>query len=326
MNQKKLMATCLLHIGSNMWRDKYAPIAADDKWNSPNSDIGWSDSLRFDREVFHHLTEELPKLGIDTVLLDIGDGVRYDSHPEIGVCDALTPDELRAEVRRLRKLGLNPVPKLNFSAAHDAWLGDYERMLATDIYRAVIGDLIHEICDIFEKPDYLHLGMDEETPSHQAAYGFSAVRGEELWWKDFYHMVAVCERENTRPWIWSDYYWHHKESFLSKMPKTVLQSNWHYYRLRGERGDEGQNGVGWTTFFDLAERGYDQVPTTTTWDFSANTEQVIWGLAQAALPHMKGFMSASWMTTQPQNYYGILEDADRLCRALKEYGAAFPHE
>jgi len=32
---------------------------------------------------------------------------------------------MKDEIARLKGLGLEPIPKLNFSACHDAWLKDY---------------------------------------------------------------------------------------------------------------------------------------------------------------------------------------------------------
>ena len=39
------------------------------------------------------------------------------------------PDRFREELRRLRGLGIEPIPKLNFSGCHDLWLKDYSRIL-----------------------------------------------------------------------------------------------------------------------------------------------------------------------------------------------------
>ena len=317
---KEMIWSTLLHLGTNMWRDKFAPEEPDDIHRFRDSHVFWCDELRFDIDVFHDITEKLPEMGINTVLIDVGDGVRYDSHPEIGVKGALTPDELKNEVRRLRALGLEPVPKLNFASSHDAWLGEYERMLSTDIYRKVVGDLIHEICEIFEKPKYVHLGMDEETPQNQLAYGYSVVRAEPLWLQDFYHMVSACEKENARPWIWSDYYYNHKELFANKMPKTVLQSNGHYWALSGPNGEKGTLAHRYRAFYELAELGFEQVPVTTTWSTTGNTRQVMRALADNQLPNVVGWMSAPWMKTTPVDYYDILGDIARLTYARKEFG------
>ena len=49
----------------------------------------------------------------------------YDSHPEIAVKNAWTPQRLRKEFQRLRDAGLEPIPKLNFSAGHDKPVATY---------------------------------------------------------------------------------------------------------------------------------------------------------------------------------------------------------
>ena len=325
MKSNEMIWSCLLHLGANMWQDKYAPVGKNQHHATPYSNVYWSDELRFDRDIFHKITEKLPGLGMNMVLIDVGDGIRYDSHPEIGVNGALTPDELRDEVRRLRALGLEPVPKLNFAASHDAWMGEYERMLSTDIYRRVVGDLIHEVCEIFEGPRYFHLGLDEEAASNQAAYGYSVIRGEELWLRDFYHMVDCCEKENARPWMWSDHLYYAPKLFEKKIPKTVLQSNGHYWALAGEKGDEGVNGYRYRAFFTLDKLGFDQVPVVTTWSTRANAYQIVDHLAREKMGSVCGFMSAAWMLTYPVNYYGILDDAACLGDARNHFEKDFPY-
>lgn len=323
MKENEMIWSALLHLGTNMWRDKYAPGEPDDIHNFPDSGVFWCDELRFDLDVFHKITEKMPEMGLNTIIIDVGDGVRYDSHPEIGVIGALTPDELRDEVRRLRALGLEPVPKLNFSAGHDAWLGQYEIMLATDIYRRVVGDLIHEICEIFEKPKYIHLGMDEELPHNQSAYGFMAVRAAPLWLEDFNCMLAACEKENARPWIWADYFYEHKELFATKIPKTVILSNPFYRLLSGPNGESGELAYRYRAFFEMAELGFDQIPATTTWNNTLNTRQVMRALTDKELPNIIGWMSAPWMNTTEVNYYDILGDIARVGYAKKEFGDRF---
>ena len=321
-----MLWSCLLHLGTNMWQDKNAPKNPDDVHNFPDHHFYWCDDLRFDVQVFHNIIEKLPGMGINTVLIDVGDGMRYDSHPEIGVKGALTPDELRREVRALRAMGLEPVPKLNFSAGHDAWLGQYERMLSTDIYRKVVSDLVREICEVFEKPRYIHLGMDEETAHNQATYGFSVVRAEPLWWRDFYHMVECCERENACPWIWADYYYEHKSLFTARMPKHVVLSNAFYRPLAGKNGEAGALAYRYRAFYELAELGFSQVPATTTWNHTSNTRQVMRALGTAHLSNVIGWMSAPWMTTTEVNYYDILGDISRLGFARQEFGSCFDNQ
>jgi hypothetical protein len=44
----------------------------------------------------------------------------YPSHPELAVKGSWSPEKMKSELARLRALGLEPIPKRNFSASHDA--------------------------------------------------------------------------------------------------------------------------------------------------------------------------------------------------------------
>jgi hypothetical protein len=142
--------------------------------------------------------------------------------------NAWSPDKLRHELQKMRSLGLEPIPKLNFSASHDIWLGEYSRMVSTSIYYKVCSDLIREVCELFDTPRYFHLGMDEETAAHQQNRLYAAIRQYDLWWHDLFFFVNCVEECGTRAWVWADYIWHHEEEFLRQMPRSVLQSNWYY--------------------------------------------------------------------------------------------------
>ena len=63
--------------------------------------------------------------------VDVGEGLVYPSHPELVIEGSWSPDKLRAEVRRLRAMGVEAVPKLNFSTSHNGWLKQYRRMVST---------------------------------------------------------------------------------------------------------------------------------------------------------------------------------------------------
>lgn len=51
----------------------------------------------------------MSEAGFNMVVIDLGDGVEYDSHPEIAVRGAWRPQRLRSELVRLRQLGLEPI-------------------------------------------------------------------------------------------------------------------------------------------------------------------------------------------------------------------------
>ena len=114
------MWAILLHLGSNMWGKP-----GECHHYVQEQSIIYHDKLYCDMDIWHKVTEFLPQCGINTVLIDVGEAIRLDSHPEMAVEGSLTKSEMKKELDRLRSLGLTPIPKLNFSTTHNGWLGKY---------------------------------------------------------------------------------------------------------------------------------------------------------------------------------------------------------
>jgi hypothetical protein len=235
---------------------------------------------------------------MNMVVIDVGDGIEFESHPEIAVEGAWSREKLQAELAKMRALGLEPIPKLNFSTAHDAWLGEYSRMVSTPRYYQVVGDLIRETIEAFGTPRFFHLGMDEETAAHQAHHSLAVMRQHELWWHDLFFMLDAVERQGVRPWIWSDFIWHHPAEFLRQMPKSVLQSNWYYGEKFGDFAAADANAKYVSAYDLLEEHGYDQIPTGSNWSSPLNMEGTVrYGKEHIAPTRLQGFLTAPWHAT-----------------------------
>jgi hypothetical protein len=284
----------LLHLGYNMWEDHEVaePPMIHNRSFRPY--------LRCDRSLWNDLTNQMAAAGMNMLIVDLGEGVVYDSHPELAVEGSWTPDELRTELARLRSIGIEPIPKMNFSTAHDAWLGDYGRMVSTKSYYEVVTDLIAEGIALFDGPRFFHLGMDEETPQHQRYSEYAVIRQHDLWWRDLYFMIEQVEKAGARSWIWSDYMWHHEEDFLRKMPRSVLQSNWYYGEEfhHFENSTPGSAETRVKAYVTLEEHGYDQVPTGSNWSSPVNFERTVEFCQSTIAPErLLGFMTAPWHAT-----------------------------
>lgn len=275
----------LWHLSYNMWADRDAP-----EWGHEYASA--RPYLRFDESLWNDLLPKAVKVGVNLAVIDLGDGIQYQSHPEIAVRDAWSVERLTRELTRMRDLGLEPIPKLNFSACHDAWLGEYARRVSTDAYYGVCRDLIAEVIELFDTPRFFHLGMDEETAQHQRYYEYVVIRQYDLWWHDLDFLVEQVEKRGVRAWIWSDYLWHHPEDFLARMPKSVLQSNWYY----GSEFDPEMDRV--KAYLDLEAHGYDQVPTGANWREPSNFPKTVSFCHQRiARPRLKGFLQTAWQPT-----------------------------
>ena len=267
------------------------------------------------------------------LVIDLGEGLAYPSHPELAISGSWSPDKMRDEVLRLRAMGVEAIPKLNFSTTHNGWLKHYRRMLSTPTYYKVCEDLIADVAEIFGRPRLFHIGFDEETAIHQDNSGralFITVRKGECWWHDLMHIVRTSERNGMRPWMWSDYGWDHPE-FYTRCPKSVLMSNWYY--------DEANGGFDLATnktndhkrlkaFYDLDSAGFDQTPCGTNWAGwgrerdGVGADDVMGRLVKLGREvisdkHLKGFMMASWASCDTRkNLDFVTRGIDLLADAL----------
>ena len=305
MKQSPMIYANLLHLSYNMWGD----------WKHPKAGPHWCAQpyLRFDEKLWNDLLAQMVKVGMNMVVIDVGDGVRFKSHPEIAVDGAWSCERLHTEVKRLREMGLEAIPKLNFSTCHDHWLGPYARMVATPRYYEVAKNLIAETIDLFDKPRFFHLGMDEENERNQRHFEYAVIRQHDLWWRDFNFLVNQVEQGGSRAWIWSDHVWHHADAFWAKMPQKVLQSNWYY----GGKFSDDIKGVG--TYRDLNDHDFDQIPTLSNWTTPTN----IAGTIDYCRKHIKpdrltGFLLAPWRPTLPETRAKHMEAIEHFAKAIEK--------
>ena len=285
--QKNFYWANLIHLGCNMWNETVNTRGREHRSNS-----NAFTELHFNRELWDRHMQELKDAGCNMLVIDVGEALLYESHPELAVKGSWTHAEMRKEVEKLQGMGFEVVPKLNFSACHDIWLKEYSWMLSTSIYYKVCKDVIDEVADVF-KPKFFHLGMDEETAAHQRNFDHITVRQHDLWWKDFYYLLECTEKHNARPWIWSDYIWEHTMEFFKKMPREVLQSNWYY---SPEVVNPDERHAHYLECFDLMDKnGYDQIPTGSVFSDFANFENLTKYCAEhISSERFLGMMQTTW--------------------------------
>ena len=269
-----------------------------------------------DVETWDKLVDFIAERQYNMLVIDVGDGIQFESHPEISAPDAWSKDFMKQKLDEIRAKGIEPIPKLNFSTSHCEWLKEYRYLISTPTYYKVCADLIAEVCELFGYPRLFHIGMDEEDISHQTLHKIAIVRQGEHWWHDAFFLFKECEKHGARPWVWSDYYWNHPELFKKNMPKSVLQSNWCYRSLVNPPNEIQQTRV--QTYLDLNELGYDQVPTASTWAVPTGTnefETVGWCRDKLSPELLKGFLTVPWNWTMPYLEYFLENDAHMLYTA-----------
>ena len=318
---EKMIWANLIHLSYNMWMDhdpKSVPEEVARKYTSCVDTYLWAHNykpfLTCDKKLWDEILVKTADSGMNMVILDLGDGVKYKSHPEIAVKNAWSVSALKAELKKIRKMGLEPIPKLNFSAGHKAWLGPYQRMISSKKYYEVCRNLINEVCDIFEKPRLFHIGMDEEDFKNQVHYQNVVIRQKDLWWNDLYYLVDLVEKRNARAWVWSDLVWALPEEYLKKMPKSVLQSNWYY------KNNFGKDVMEVKYYDELEKHGFDQVPTGSNHSTNENFGLTVDYCKKNIDPsRLKGFMQTVWRPTLPQCTDRHLSAIQQVKDVIKTY-------
>ena len=312
----KEMRGMFLQFGNNMWSDVPVKDWALTK-KEDLAEVSSLDVLRFDEEVWRRLTDRMVQKGFNAVVMDLGEGCIYPSHPELAVKGSWSAERLQKELARLRGIGIEPIPKLNFSTCHDTWLKEYGRMVSTPEYYRVCADVIRDVCEIFDKPRLLHLGYDEENFGNQRKYAYAVVRQGELWWHDFLFFVKTVEKLGMRPWIWSDKIWHGKDEFLSRMPKSVMQSNWYYRQWFDFETIPKERRVHLESFLTLEKAGFDQIPCGSNWACDENIAGLVRFCRKNIAPaRLKGFLMTTWGPTLPNHEAKLLRGIDLAAAAM----------
>lgn len=323
MENKRIWAF-MIQLGNNMWdkKGRQYTVFKDDE------EAVYRDFIYTDKAIWDEITAFLPQCGINTLLIDMGEGVRLDSHPELAVEGSWTKEQMRTELTRLRSLGLTPIPKYNFSCGHSAWLQDYAYMVGTPKYYEVCKDIVEEAIELFDNPPFFHLGLEEEDYASQRTQPVVTVRSPAMKLRDATFLFDICRSHGVRPWIWCNYAciegYGGDEAFQRSIPKDVLISNWYYGLVPNDpvRYEENRS---LKVYQKLGDWGYDQIPTSST--FGANIlsskETMKFFREEVNMATTLGFMTSPWFATMPKYKYALLNDAFVFGKAKE---AIFPDE
>lgn len=340
--------SALLHLGMSMWGNYSVP--------SEKRIPGYMyarDECPTEPEVWRKVTAQMRKRGYNQAIIDLGGGVEFPSHPEITVKKSRSAQWMRDEVRRLADMGIEAIPKLNFAATHDAWMGIYERMVSTPKYYEVVRDLIEDAMEMFGNPRFFHLGLDEEDAEWQNRFSHVTVRRGEMWWQDFKFYLNCLEKHNSRAIVFgdscaSDY----EDQFYKRMPRSVVQNVGVYGHAMtlemAQRGVKREGGEWWRRtlkimqgmFRKMSDSGYDILSCASNWtdrsnkkkypvikygkDYPQDRESIAWlhnYLAKEVSPErLIGGMTAPWLAMEQKYLPCWIDGIDQLADAMESHG------
>lgn len=317
---------------------------------SRNQWLPISDKLVFSDEFWDYLIDQCEQNGINAILLDVGDGVIYSKHPELALENSWDAERVRKEVEKCRSKGIEIIPKVNFSTCHSFWLKDYYRMTSSGAYYEVCRDIIGELYEMFDRPRYIHLGMDEEIYSMLQKNDYVVLRKGELLLHDLRFMVDEVKKLGAMPLIWADIFMAHPDDFATHFSTDELVlMPWYYHSFKREHSTPIQE---WWDIFGLLEKmdykehpeykqgrryiedrpehvkfretaapymkyGFKYIPTPSVWARSDyNTEELIEYFRDAAPSDesILGFITAPWVNT----VFEKQDQFDKSIRLLRE--------
>lgn len=311
-------------LGSHMWHSGVKfPLAANGHFCGEKTHI---DDASWERRM-----AACAKNGVNMLCIDLAEGLRYPSHPELALEGSRSPEWMNDRVRRLRDMGIEAVPSLNFSAAHNYWLGFWSRRISTPEYYRTISELLADAYDIFEKPSMMNFGMDEENEDCTKRDYFSSRRQGDLLWHDIDFYAKTISKLGARPWMWSDYEWWRSADYVKRVSKEIMQTNWYYGFDFDYKNMKGIEKTYVESYVRLEKAGFDQMPGCSNYVGAAHTKAgrkvntenipgtVEFAKREIAPSRLKGFYCMPWVSTNANSDPTWVDSCNQLGAAKKKY-------
>jgi len=187
----------------------------------------------FDPKLGNEIIDTMAEAGLNLLIVDCADAVRYASHPELRRPYTRPMSVLRKLADRARRRGLEVVPKLNFSQSglnrHNHWFRPHHMLFDQDEYWRRAFLLIDELIGTARPERFFHIGMDEDH------------------WRSHRQYVAAIKtlrkglrQRGLRTVMWNDSAIRypsgeaHREKALvaeKAVPRNIVQLYWNYRRL-----------------------------------------------------------------------------------------------
>ncbi len=306
----------MIYLGTNMWSEKDSLV----RFNK--NDAYFHDEMYTDKATWKAVTDFAVKAGFNALLVDIGEGLQLDSHPELAAKGAWTKQEMKAEIDRLNKMGMTVIPKLNFASTHDAWFKTFGHKLNTAEYFKAQREIIHEVIELF-RPPIIHLGLDEESHREnrmQNRYGYSSYRYGEEYALNLNHCVKCAVEKGVRPWLWAGLATYSWDEFASYSPHDAIYGACNYEQKRNVPKSEIYYQMLFDTAKNLDKLGYDQIPAVSTcYDYYSVDDSLEFFKEVISPKHRLGIVSAPWCRTGKDDLYSLMADAKIFAYARKKY-------
>jgi len=216
----------LLHVSH------YDPTWCDHKDSEPP----------FDSAIGCEVVKAMAAVGMNLLVIDIADGVRYTAYPEMARHYTVPMQALKAVSDAAHAAGIDVVPKLNFAKSgrnlHDLWMLPHTHprncTAGMEEYYRVAKDTIAELVAVCRPGRFFHIGMDEDHYRSLPQYVDTIKK-----------LRALVRGHKLRAIMWNDSCHDHIQSLAQVyahkciaaeklLPKDVVQVLWDYGAVHGE--------------------------------------------------------------------------------------------
>ncbi len=181
---------------------------------------------------------------MNEIVMEAEQGVKWESRPEVVTKYALDKDKVRELVKYAKKHYMRVTPLIQ-SLGHGEWMfrngsnldfcEDSEHPYAYCVLNPKSYDfifaLMDETIDIFDHPEYIHIGHDEHDmfgkfPNHPEC---KLVGNSNLYFMDTMKIYNFLKARGVKTMLWGDVF--PKPDFKSKLaglPRDVMVVDWHY--------------------------------------------------------------------------------------------------
>ena len=184
----------------------------------------------FNLDLGLEVIDALAESGLNLLLLDPKDGVRYATHPELARPYSQDSGLLRVLTERAAGHGIEVALKLNFSQSalhqHNHWFRPHHDLFDNAEYWKRAFEVIDELLCIVQPPRFFHIGMDEDHARSYRQY-VEAIKT----------LHAGLQARGLRTLVWNDSACHwpaaeiHRDKALAAeqaIPKDVIEVLWDY--------------------------------------------------------------------------------------------------
>lgn len=265
----------------------------DPRWNANKPD-----EEAFDAQLAMAVIDEMAVHAMNTLVVDVADAVRYESHPELARPYTVPMQQLRDLADAARQREMDVVPKLNFSQTHwhghNDWFRPHHHLFDNEEYWRRAFQIMHELIEATRPSRFFHIGMDEDHDRSYTQY-VEAIKT----------LRDGLAQRDLRAVMWNDSSCMAPQSHIhvekalfaeERIPKDVVQLVWDYRRVEPD------------ILRRVKGRGFE------LWGAPGSSEQNVKAFRDALLQiGGTGLIITTWTATRPRN-------RDRLLEAVRTAG------